>query len=452
MSSTSSKLNDLDTQPVGRIFLRYLIPSMVGMGLMAANIVADGIMVGNRLGEEALAGVGIASPVYTIFFAISLWIGIGAATKYSIALGQKNMNESSVIFTHAILAISAFTLLIGLTAFAFRDQLAYALGANSTTLPFVSDYLYVILLFGFIFTVENTFSVFIRNDGAPTLAMMGLITTSVVNIILNYVFLFILDWGVSGAAFATILASFLGMLVLSSHFLRKSNNLKLVKISFDKKLFAAILFVGLPSFLSEVGISVFTISHNIAFERAAGTEGVAAFSILNYVHGVMLMMFLGMGSAIQPLVSYYYGAKNSSRLRETVIKATITVVSAGSLFFLLGQFAAGSIVSIFGDFPDDVTSLATTGIKLFFIAYLFTGTNFVMMTYYQSVGKVRIATMMTASREIIVMFIFLFLLPPLFGMNGIWLSIPASEFVVFVAVFIYQRRTLKASSKRLISN
>lgn len=452
MSSTSSRLNELDTQPVGRIFLRYLIPSMIGMGLMAANIVADGIMVGNRLGEEALAGVGIASPVYTLFFAISLWIGIGAATKYSIALGQKNMKESRIIFTHAILSIFVFTLLIGLTAFIFRNPLAYALGANTTTFPFVSDYLYVILLFGFIFTVENTFSVFIRNDGAPTLAMTGLIVTSITNIVLNYIFLFILDWGVSGAAFATILASFLGMLVLCSHFFRKSNNLKLVRISFNKKLFAAIIVVGFPSFLSEVGISVFTISHNIAFERAAGTEGVAAFSILNYVHGVMLMMFLGMGSAIQPLVSYYHGAKNASRMRETVIKATITVMSAGTLFFLLGQFAAGFIVSIFGDFPEEVTSLATRGIRLFFFAYLFTGTNFVMMTYFQSVGNVRIATMMTASREIIVMLVFLLLLPQFLGLDGIWLSIPTSEFIVFVSVFIYQRRAVRASSRRMITS
>lgn len=444
MSTSTSKLNQLDTQPVGRIFLRYLIPSMIGMSLMAVNIVADGIMVGNRLGPAALAGVGIASPVYTIFFAISLWIGIGAATKYSIAMGEKKIKESRVIFTHALLSIFVFTLLIGLLAFTFRNPLAYALGANSSTFPYVSDYLFVILLFGFVFTVENTFSVFVRNDGAPTLAMVGLVVTSVVNIGLNYVFLYIFDFGVSGAAFATILASFLGMLVLASHFFKKSNNLKLVRFSFNKKLFIAIIVIGFPSFLSEIGISIFTISHNIAFERAAGTDGVAAFSILNYVHSVMLMMFLGMGGAIQPLISYYKGAGNSSRMRETVLKATLTVVTAGAIFFLVGQFAAGPIVSIFGDFPETVTSLATTGIHLFFIAYLFTGTNFVMMTYYQSVGNVRIATLMTASREIIVMLIFLLILPPLFGLNGIWLSIPASEFLVFMSVFFYQRKVAKA--------
>ncbi|WP_301109354.1 MATE family efflux transporter [Sporosarcina sp.] len=445
MSSTSPKLNQLDTEPVGRIFLRYLIPSTVGMLLMAINIVADGIMVGNRLGAEALAGVGIAAPVYTIFFAISLWIGVGAATKYSMAMGAKDVRKAREIFTHAIFSIAFFTLLLGLTAFIFRNSLAYALGANTETFPYVSDYLLVILLFGFIFTVENTFSIFVRNDGAPNLSMIGLIVTSVVNIILNYIFLFVLDFGVSGAAIATIIASFLGMLVLTTHFFKKTNNLKLIRFSFNKKLFTAIIIIGFPSFLSELGISVFTISHNIAFERMAGTEGVAAFAILNYVHSVMLMLFLGMGGAIQPLISYYHGARNLQRQRETMKKAMLTVVLAGAAFFLIGQFAAGPIVSIFGEFPQDVRDLASTGINLFFIAYLFTGTNFVMMTYYQSVGNVRMATWITASREIIVMLIFLLILPRLFGLNGIWLAIPASEFVVFIGVFLYQRNATKNS-------
>ncbi|MEK4030629.1 MATE family efflux transporter [Pseudobacillus sp. FSL P4-0506] len=440
MSSSTSAFHQLDTQPVGRIFLRYLLPSMIGMLLMAVNIVADGIMVGNRLGPEALAGVGIAAPVYTIFVALSLWIGIGAATKYSMAMGAKRVAEARVIFTHALFSIFLFTLLIGLAAFLLRDPLAYALGANQDTFPYVSDYLYVILLFGFVFTIENTFSVFVRNDGAPNLSMAALVVSASANIILNYIFLYIFDFGVAGAASATIIAAFLAILVLASHFLKKSGNLRIVRFTFDKKLFWLIIVIGFPSFLSEIGISVFTISHNVAFERTAGTDGVAAFSILNYVHSVMLMMFLGMGSAIQPLISYYHGADNQRRKRETVQKASLTAILAGAAFFFIGQLAAGPIVSIFGDFSSDVTALATLGIQLFFIAYLFTGTNFVMMTYYQSVGNVRMAIWITAAREIVVMFVFLLILPPLLGVNGIWLAIPASEFLVFVSILLYQRK------------
>ncbi|WP_284141377.1 MULTISPECIES: MATE family efflux transporter [unclassified Virgibacillus] len=439
MKTTSSNLNQLDTEPVGRVFLRYLIPSMIGMLLMAVNIVADGIMVGNRLGAEALAGVGIAAPVYTIFVALSLWIGIGAATKYSMAMGAKKTKEAQVVFSHAIVSIFLLTFVIGLIAFLFREPLAYMLGANGDTFPYVSEYLLVILLFGFCFTIENTFSIFVRNDGGPNLAMAALVIGAVANILLNYVFLFKLNLGVAGAAFATIIASIIAIFVLAIHFFKKSSHLKLVRFAFQKKLFWLIIVIGFPSFLSEIGISVFTISHNIAFERTVGTDGVAAFSILNYVHSVMLMMFLGMGAAIQPLISYYHGAKNDVRKRETMRKAIFTAFAGGAFFFLIGQFAAGPIVSIFGDFPEAVSTLAVSGIKLFFIAYLFTGINFVMMTYYQSVGIIRMAVWITAAREIIVMLIFLLILPPILGISGIWLAIPASELLVFISIYLYHR-------------
>ncbi|WJY27572.1 MATE family efflux transporter [Sporosarcina trichiuri] len=443
MKTSSAQLNDLDTAPVGRIFLRYLIPSMIGMLLMAVNIVADGIMVGNRLGAAALAGVGIAAPVYSIFVAVSLWIGIGAATKYSSAMGGKDPEEGRRIFSHALVSIILITIIIGVIAYAARTPLAYLLGANAKTLPFVSDYLYVILIFGVILTAENMLSIFIRNDGGPTLAMSALIATSVLNIVLNYLFLFVYDFGVQGAAFATILASALGILIMSLHFFKKTNNLKWNRFTFDRRLFAAIVLIGFPSFLSEVGISVFTISHNIAFERTAGTDGVAAFAILNYVHNVLLMLFLGLGSAVQPLISYYRGAKNSRRIRKTMQLAMGTALGLGIAALLAGQFAAGTLVSLFGDFSPAVRSLAVSGIHLFFLAYLFTGMNFVMMTYYQSTGNVRMATWITASREILIMLLFLAILPPLFGVTGIWLAIPASEFVVFLGVWLVQRKAAR---------
>lgn len=430
-------LNRLDTESVGKSFVRYLIPSMVGMLLMAINIVVDGIMVGNRLGPVALAGVGIAVPVYTVFVAMSLWIGIGAATRYSVEMGAKRPDQARIIFSHAIISIFIFTVIIGLTAYSFRTELAYLLGANEETFPYVAGYMNVMLLLGFIFTIENAFSILVRNDGAPNLSMIALVATAVVNILLNYVFLFILDYGVVGAALATVIGAFVGLLILSTHFFSKKSNLRLVRFKFDKKLFYIILLIGFPSFLAEVGFSVFTISHNLTFERLAGTAGVSAFTILNYVHSVMLLLFLGMGAAIQPLISYYYGAKQKEKMQKTLRMAIFTAFGAGILFFFIGLFASEPITKLFGDFPTEVMSLAVPGIKLFFIAYIFMGTNFVMMTYYQSIGQIRMATWITASREIVILLILLAILPALFGLTGVWLAIPLSEFFVLLTIFYY---------------
>lgn len=439
MKHTQS-VHRLDTDSVSKSFIRYLVPSTIGMLLMAVNIVADGIMVGNRLGPVALGGIGIAVPVYTLFVAMSLWIGIGGATRFSALMGAKRVDEARVVFSHAIVSIFAVTLLIGLLAFPFRTELAYVLGANAETYPYVADYLYLMLLFGFVFTLENALSILVRNDGSPNLAMVSLVTTSLLNIVLNYIFLFILDFGVMGAAAATLIAAFIGMLVLCTHFFKKTNNLRFVRFKVNRKLMLLILVIGFPSFLAEVGMSVFTIAHNNVFERLAGTSGVSAFAILNYVHSVMLLMFLGMGSAIQPLVSYYSGAKDYAKIKKTLQLAIGTAIAAGTLFFIVGQFFAGSIAGAFGDFPDSVLDLAVPGIQLFFIGYLFMGTNFVMMTYYQSTGKIRMATWITAAREIVVLLILLSILPVFFGVTGAWLAIPISEFIVLLTIIYYQRR------------
>src|SRR5690625_3983616 len=244
----------LKTEPVTKIFFKYIIRSWVGMLLMAVKIVVDGIMVGNRLGELALAGVGIASPVFTLFVAMSLWIGIGGATLYSQAMGRGDVKRAQFIFTFSLVFIGIFTVIIGLTAFTFKEQLTYFLGANEETYPYAKDYLKVMILFGFVFTIENALSVFIRNDQNPNLAMIGLIVIAVTNIGINYYFLYVLNLGLDAVAAGIIISAFLGVLVMSTHFFRKGNNLRLVRFRFQRTLFKDMISIGFPSFLSELGI------------------------------------------------------------------------------------------------------------------------------------------------------------------------------------------------------
>lgn len=440
VDSKQTSTDYLKTEPVIRIFFKYLIPSLVGMLLMAVNIVVDGIMVGNRLGEVALAGVGISSPVYTLFVAMSLWIGIGGATLYSHAIGMEKPNRAQFIFTFSIIFIGIFTVVIGVIAFIFQEQLTYLLGANEETYPYAKDYLKVMLLFGFVFTIENALSIFVRNDQNPNLAMIGLIVTAVTNIGINYFFLYVLDLGLDAVAAGIIISSFLGVLVMSTHFFRKNNRLRLVRIHFDRSLFKKMISIGFPSFLSELGISVFTIAFNVTLARLAGTVGVAAFSVLNYVHSVMLMTFLGMGSAVQPLVSYYHGAKATERTKKTIKVAIYVAVVAGLIVFTIGQVWTNQIVAIFGDFSPEIVAMSVTGIRLFFVAYLFMGINFVMMSYFQSIAQIRMAIWITASREIIFMMIFILVLPLFLGINGVWISVPLAEFVVVITIIIYTRR------------
>ncbi|WP_339323251.1 MATE family efflux transporter [Paenibacillus sp. FSL W8-0194] len=437
MSQEKKLLPAMETDPVGKVFVRYLIPSLVGMLMMSINVVADGIFVGHRLGALALAGINIASPVFSVFFAMSLWLGIGGATLFSQSKGAKNAKQAQRIFTHSLILIFVLTMLVALTAYLLRIPLAYALGANRDTLPYALEYMTVLLTYGFIITIQNTFSLFVRNDGNPNLSMVSMVVSAVLNIVLNYVFLYVLDMGVKGSALATVAATLVGALVLFVHFFRKERTLSFVKPYFSLRLAIRTLTIGFPSFISEVGLSVFTIGYNVAMVRWAGTAGVAAFSVLNYAHSVMLMLFLGMGSAVQPLISYYRGAKLRLREVQTVRIAVVTAIVSGIAVFLFGLVSAGGIVSLFGDFSAEVRSLAVNGIRLFFIGYMFMGVNFVMMTYFQATEQVKAAVWITLSREIILMVIFLLVLPHLLGTSGVWLSIPLSECVVALSIFLY---------------
>ncbi len=212
----------LEQQTVRQAFIRYLVPSILGMLVVGFNFIIDGIMVGHKLGSTALAGIGIASPVYTLFVAMSLWIGMGGATLYSTHMGEKDLLKAKQIFSKSITIILLATLVIGLTAFSFKDALVYALGANAETFPHAADYMNIMLLFGFVFTIENALSIFVRNDGNPNTSMYAQITFAVANIVINYVMLYVLEWGVRGVALGTIISAFLALLVLLTHFFKKT--------------------------------------------------------------------------------------------------------------------------------------------------------------------------------------------------------------------------------------
>lgn len=440
MQLENNKLTALESDSVGKVFVRYLVPSVVGMFMMSINVVIDGIFVGQRLGEVALAGVNVAFPVFSIYFAISLWVGIGGAALYSRSLGAKNMEQARSIFTHSLTLIFSLTLLLAGIAYLFREKLAVFLGANNETMPYAMEFMTVLLSFGFVVTVQNAFSIFVRNDANPNLAMISLLVTAVCNIVLNYVLLFVLDFGVAGSAWALIGASAIGACVLFTHFLRKDSTLRFVKVRLSWKLAKSTFTIGFPSFVAELGIAVFTAGYNMAMVRWAGTLGVSAFSILNYVHSVVLMLFIGMGSGIQPLISYYRGAKQHARERETIHIAVKTSIGIGLGVFLIGLLTADSIVSLFGSFTREVQELAASGIRLFFIGYLFMGVNFVMMTYFQSTDQVKMATWITVAREMLIMVALLFTLPHVMGTTGIWLAIPLSELIVVLTVYAYIRR------------
>ncbi|KGX91056.1 multidrug transporter MatE [Pontibacillus halophilus JSM 076056 = DSM 19796] len=434
----------LRNQPVRRVFFHYFIPSLFGLMLMSVNILIDGIFVGNGVGSVALGSVNLAMPVFSLLLSISLWIGIGGGTLYSMHVGSGADTEARSVFSLSVFTTVVLVLLIGGVGYFNVGEIAGILGANEDTLPYVIDYLAIMFLFGWLMALQQLISIFVRNDGSPRLSMISLAVTAVSNIGLNYYMIFVLELGVKGAAIGTVIAEGIGLLVILTHFMKKGTKLRAFAFRWSWKSLRSIFSIGFPSYLAEMGMLVFVTGYNLAVVGLAGTEGVAAFSVINYLHGFMFLSFFGIESALQPMISFYYGARQSDRIKRSVEIGERAALILGVSLFAIGLLAAPLLITLFGLESQAIKDLAIQGIRLFFIAYLFMGFNFIYMTYFQSIGQIRPSIFIIVLRSFILMLFFLWILPKGFGISGVWLSVPVAEALVAIGLFVTVRKRVRS--------
>ncbi|PHA01952.1 MATE family efflux transporter [Bacillus pseudomycoides] len=440
---------NLREKPIKSVFISYLIPAVLGMVLMSVNIMIDAVMVSRGVGADGLAGVNVAVPAFSIFFSISLWIGMGGATMYSIALGENKIERARSIFTQSMTVAVAIVGVLMIICLWKIEDIAYLFGANEVILPYSLDYLHVLFTFGMVYVLENVLSTFIRNDGNPNLAMAGLIITAVLNIIFNYIFIFILGWGVTGSASATILSAAIGFLVLLSHFFRKNSILKWTKLKLEWQTIKEILVIGFPSFTTEITVAIVTIGFNVTFIQYAGEQGVASYAMVNSIHAMTLLLFFGVGAALQPIASFHYGANLSERLKEGLQLAVKTAVVLGAIATIIGLFFGKYLIGLFDVQSEELLNMTVIGISLFFTQYVFLGYNIVYGEYFQSVRQTTKSVFIILSRGLLLIIPLLWIMPKLFGVNGIWLVMPVAELLTACAVFAMNRFSHPVSIRRL---
>ncbi|WP_020059523.1 MATE family efflux transporter [Bacillus sp. 123MFChir2] len=426
----------LREKPIKSLFISYLIPAVLGMVLMSVNIMIDAVMVSRGVGANGLAGVNVAVPAFSIFFSISLWIGMGGATLYSIALGENKIERARSIFTQSMTIAVVIVGMLMMICLWKIEEIAYLFGANDVILPYSLDYLHVLFTFGMIYVLENVLSTFIRNDGNPNLAMAGLIITAVLNIVFNYIFIFILGWGVTGSASATILSAAIGFLVLLSHFFRKNSILKWSKLHLEWSTVKQIMIIGFPSFTTEVTVAIVTIAFNNTFIQYVGEQGVASYAMINSIHAMTLLLFFGVGAALQPIASFHYGANLTERLKQGLQIAVKTAVVLGVIATLIGVLFGKYLIDLFDVQSEELLNMTVIGISLFFTQYVFLGYNIVYGEYFQSVRKTKKAVLIILSRGLLLIIPLLWVMPKLFGVNGIWLVMPVAELLTACAVFV----------------
>ncbi len=438
---------DLGRTKVSRLFAEYYFPTLLSLSFSALLNVTDGIFVGRGVGSDALAAVNVAAPVFMIATGIGLMLGSGMSVIGAIHMSRGNQAQANKCMTQGL----GMTLLTGILVAAMvvllPTQLCYIFGGSDILLPYVNDYL-VNLWLGMLCYGTMVAGLFaIRLDGSPRFAMMSNVIPSVLNIVLDYIFVFPLDMGIGGAAIATSISGLVGVLIIAAYFLFFSKDLHFCKpMQTGEKLSKAadeiwkMCKIGAPAFIGDTAISFMLVVGNYMFIRMLGEDGVAAFSVACYLMPMVFMFGNSIAQSSMPIVSYNHGCGQEDRVRETFRLSLKVAIGTGLLVSVAVFIFGGALASCFIDPAVHAYTLAERGLPLFSLGFLFFTLNIVLIGYLQSIEDGKRATIFMLLRGYILIFAFSLFIPNILGEAGLWLTVPFSELATLVLTIIFWQR------------
>lgn len=429
---------------VGKLFLKQFFPTLLGMVSAALFTVIDGIFVGRGIGSDALAAVNITAPLAMISAGIGLMFGMGGGILASINLSRGKPKVANINVTQAVVALMIVSVLLTLSIVLFPHKIAALLGSDAYLMDLAVEYMYWFALCIPFMTLVVALPFFVRQTN-PNFSMWALLIATVINIVLDYLFIFPFGWGLFGAAVATGIGEIVGALMLVMYLCRKTVAVRFARLKLTIKSIRLTLRntwymvkLGISSCLSEVTIAVMAITGNFVFMRYLGADGVAAYSIICYLFPIIFMVFNAMVQSAQPIISFNYGCGQMARSNSALRLSIISAVSFAVLITALFAVFSGSIVSLFvPDTTSNAWGYAVYGLPLFAIDYIFFGINVIIIGYYTSIERIKRAMILTVLRGVLPV-LFFFVLPSWLGVLGIWLSVAAGDMTTTLIVVFLQ--------------
>lgn len=432
---------DFGKTKVTHLFRKLLLPTVLGMVFSALFVITDGIFVGRGLGSDALAAVNIVAPLFLINTGIGLMFGLGASVVASVHLSRGKVKTARINVTQSVLVSSLFILLLSSLIVWKAADTARLLGSSERLMPLAVDYIYGAVPFFVFSALLSSGMFFVRLDASPKYAMMCNVVPALLNVALDYLFIFEFRWGMLGAAVATSLGFVAGAAMILWYLFLKGRKIKLYPVKTHLKSLRMTVRnvgymcrLGFPSLLCEAAIATMMFVGNAAFIHYIGEDGVAAYSIACYFFPIIFMVYNAIAQSAQPILSYNHGARFVERVREACRVALGTAVGCGVVFFLLTCFLSPLIVSLFLKPEYKAYELAVDGLPLFASGFVFFAVNIIAIGYYQSVEQDKAAMLVTVMRGFVWMLLCFWLMPVLFGVPGIWLAVPMAELLTFIFV------------------
>lgn len=427
----------------GKLFIKMLLPTLFGMIFSAVFIITDGIFVGKGLGSEALAAVNFVSPLWLFATGIGLMYGMGGSVVASIYLSKGKDDSARVNMTQAIVASTLFLTICTALILINIDLVLRLLGCSEALMGLARNYVLGFVPFMAVNGLLNSCGFFIRLDGAPRYAMFCNIIAAVLNILMDYVFIFIFGWGIFGAAFATSLGTIIGVAGMLFFLFRKGKQLHFVSLFRSganlRDALRNVIYMGklgISSFLCETAVSCLMLCGNYVFVRDLGDAGVAAFSIACYFFPIVFMLYSGIAQAIQPIISYNFGIQAKQRIKSILLMALGTSIGCGMILSLFTFFFCEPIISLFINSDEPAYNLAKAGLPLFSIGFIPFAISITSIGYYQSIEQIRNATILTLLRGFVFIILCFMVIPLVFGTNGLWLAMPMAELLALGVILL----------------
>jgi putative MATE family efflux protein len=404
----------------------------------------DSIFIGQGVGPLAISGLAVTFPLMNLSTAFGTLVGAGAATMLSVLLGQKNYKAANKVLGNVVTLNTIIGLVFMAVALIFIDPILYFFGASENTLPYAKEYITIILIGNVVTHLYFGLNAAMRSSGNPKKAMALTIFTVVFNTILDPIFIFVLDMGIAGAAWATVLAQTVAMILVMKHFSDKTRAFHFEKGIFklDRRVAKDSLTIGMGPFLMNSAACLVTLFINQQLRDYSGDLGIGAYGICNRFIFMFIMICMGLNQGMQPIAGYNYGAKQYSRVKEVFWMTAKFGTIVTTICFCIGMFIPRLAAGIFTH-DEALLNMSEEGLRILTIGFPIVGFQMIGTNFFQCLGMVKKSIILSLSRQLLFLLPLLYCLPLWMGANGVWMSFPISDVLSAVLTAIFLRRLFK---------
>ena len=454
MKDQHKNISLLANAPIRKVLWKFFLPAFTGVVINSLYNIVDRIFVGQGVGSLALSGLSVVFPIMIIMMAFGMLIGMGAGVRISIHLGKKEYQKAEGVLGNAFILLIITSLIITVVGFLAKDPLLRMFGASIETMEYANDYLKIILLGTMLNMVGFSLNNIIRSEGNAKIAMYSMLISAGTNIILDPIFIFVLDMGVQGVAWATIISQFILCIWVLRHFRSKFSvvRLRFANFSLSLPIILSIITIGFSPFAMQFASSIVHGVFNAQLIRYGGDLAVGALGIIMSGSMVVVMSIIAINMAAQPIFGFNYGAGNFVRVKQTLIISLKVAIIVSILGFIVMELFPGIVIKLFNASDPELLEIGKKGLRIFMLGLPVVGFQIIAGNFFQSTGKAGIAALISLLRQVIVLIPMLLFLPTIWGLTGVWVSAPLSDLVSGVISFIFLSREVKRLNRAIAQN